>query len=404
MFLSKYGRDAVQQNDHTFYGLGIAPKMIEVLLKLKFKEPTPIQYQVIPVAIEGQDVIGIAQTGTGKTMAFSIPMLQRLANLNGFGLVLVPTRELAYQVHESIFKIAQVMKIRMATLIGGEPIGKQISAISKKPQLLIATPGRLIDLMDQRIVRLRDVRIVVLDEADRMLDMGFAPQIKRIMRDVSRTRQTMLFSATMPSSIVSMSATYMSSPVHVEVAPQGTTAEGVTHEMFIVSREKKIDLLEKLLSEYRGSILLFCRTKSGTSRIVRKIHAMGHSVAAIHSDRSLAQRKEALAGFKSGKYRILAATDIAARGIDIVGIELVINFDLPDDSENYVHRIGRTGRAGNKGHAISFAVPEQRNDVASIEKLIKTVLPISQHPDIPSESFAKPKTVFSSSSFRRRRR
>ena len=392
----------MHQTDSDFYGLGIAPQMIKTILALKFTIPTPIQHQVIPIANEGKDVIGIAQTGTGKTMAFAIPMIQRLANEKGRGLVIVPTRELAYQVEESILKISQTMKIRTVTLVGGEPVHKQIKLLHQNPRILIATPGRLIDLMEQRKVHLRDIRILVLDEADRMLDMGFAPQINTILKGVPKKRQTMFFSATIPPPIVRMTSLYMSTPVHVEVAPSGTAAEGVTHEMFIVHRDKKRDLLEKLLAQYRGSVLLFCRTKSGASRLIRQIQNMGHSAAAIHSDRTLAQRRAALAGFKSGKYRILAATDIAARGIDIVGIELVLNYDLPDDAENYVHRIGRTGRAGNKGHAISFAAPEQGNDVASIEKVIKIVLPISKHPDIPSESFAKPKVMFSTSTFRRR--
>lgn len=392
----------MQQTDNDFYGLGIAPQMIQTLLDLKFKTPTPIQQQVIPIAIGGEDVIGIAQTGTGKTLAFSIPMIQRLAQIKGRGLILVPTRELAYQVLENIVQITQTMNIRNAVLIGGEPIRKQIKVLSRKPRILIATPGRLIDLMEQRKIRLHDVQVLVLDEADRMLDMGFTPQINHILKEIPRERQTLLFSATMPPAIVKMTSNYMSTPVHVEIAPAGTAAENVTHELFIVRREKKNDLLQKLLTEYRGAVLLFCRTKSGTSRIIRHIHAMGHTAAAIHSDRTLAQRKAALEGFKSGKYRILAATDIAARGIDVLGIELVINYDLPEDAENYVHRIGRTGRAGNKGHAISFAAPEQSKDIVKIEKLIKTVLPISEHPDIPAESFYKPQKRLRSTPFRRR--
>jgi len=393
----------MNETSFNFYGLGLAPQLIDTLLRLKFKTATPIQHQAIPIALEGKDIVGIAQTGTGKTMAFALPMIQRLAQAHGRALVLVPTRELALQVEESILKIAHVLGIKTAVLIGGDPIHRQIQALARGPRVLIATPGRLIDLMEQRKVRLGDINILVLDEADRMLDMGFAPQIDQILRSVPTQRQTMLFSATMPGAIVKMTSKYMKIPVQVEVAPSGTAAERVTHELFIVKRDKKRDLLEKVLNQYRGSVLLFCRTKIGTAKIVRTIRQMGHTAAEIHSDRSLYQRREALAGFKSGKYRVLAATDIAARGIDVVGIELVVNYDLPDDAENYVHRIGRTGRAGCAGHAISFAAPDERKDVFDIEKLIKTALPISQHPEITSPHFDKPQMVFSSNRFRSRR-
>ena len=395
----------MQEKNPSFYGLEIAPKLTDLLSKLKYTRPTPIQYKLIPSAIEGKDVIGIAQTGTGKTLAFGIPIVQRLASVKGRALVLVPTRELALQVEESILEISRPFGIKTVVLIGGASIGKQIRAIERSPRVIIATPGRLNDLIGQRKIRLADIAILVLDEADRMLDMGFAPQVNQILKSVPRERQTMFFSATMPSSIVRMTSLYMKTPVQVEVAPSGTAAEGVTHELFIVRRENKRGLLRKVLDQYRGSVLLFCRTRNGTAKIARSMLDMGYRVAQIHYDRTLAQRREALAGFKSGKYRILAATDIAARGIDVVGIELVLNYDLPDDTENYVHRIGRTGRAGETGHAISFASPEQHVDVRKIERLIKTVLPISHHSDITSKAFDKPHKVYSSrGSFARRHR
>ena len=383
-----------------FYGLGIAPQLLETVLKLKFHTPTPIQHQTIPITLEGKDMIGVAQTGTGKTMAFGIPMVQRLSisSQKGRGLILVPTRELAIQVQASIDKIALPFGMRTACLIGGDPIHKQIKVLQRLPRIIIATPGRLIDLIQQRVVKLADISIVVLDEADRMLDMGFAPQIEQIMKTVPKQRQTLLFSATMPQAIVKIAATYMNFPLQVEIAPPGTTVEAITHELFIVHKDRKQDLLKKILEKYRGSVLLFCRTKRGTARMAKALSKMGFRAAEIHSDRSLSQRKEALEGFRIGKYRILAATDIAARGIDVTGIELVINYDLPDESENYVHRIGRTGRAGKVGHAISFATPEERNDVLSIEKLIKKSLPVSSHPDVPSTEFDKPRVVFSYSS------
>lgn len=365
---------------HTnFFGLGIAPGIMDVLQRLKFTLPTPIQQKAIPIALEGKDLIGIAQTGTGKTLAFGIPMVQRLASIKGRGLILVPTRELAMQVEEPLRKIISPSSgIRTAVLIGGASMYNQIQDLRRHPRILIATPGRLIDHLEQHNTDLRDVTILVLDEADRMLDMGFAPQIEKILRHLQPERQTMLFSATMPVSIVKIARAYMKIPVQVEIAPTGTAAEKVTHEVFIVRKEDKPKLLAKILEQYHGTVLVFSRTKHGASRITRALRYLRHNATEIHSNRSFPQRKQALEGFKTGRYRILVATDIAARGIDVSGIELVINYDLPDDHENYVHRIGRTGRAGEAGHAISFATHEQRNDIRSIERLIRKTLPISR--------------------------
>ncbi|MFH1440729.1 MAG: DEAD/DEAH box helicase [Candidatus Omnitrophota bacterium] len=377
------------QADRNFYGLGIAPKILEILERMRFKVPTPIQVKAIPIAIEGKDIIGIAQTGTGKTHSFAVPMVQRLAQIKGKGLVLAPTRELAIQIQEAFKGVAYPYGMNTACLIGGASMHDQIQSLRKNPRIIVATPGRLLDHMKGWNVVIEDVSILVLDEADRMLDMGFSEQIERIFRFLPRDRQTMLFSATIPKEIINIAAKHMKLPVSVEVAPSGTAAEFVTQEVFIVRKDAKTRLLGKILKQYHGAVLIFSRTKHYARKLTRDIRDMGCRAAEMHSDRSLLQRREALEGFKSGKYRVLVATDIAARGIDVTGIEVVINFDLPEDSENYVHRIGRTGRAGQKGHAISFATPDQKRDLCDIEKIIKVSLPISQHPEIPGEQFSE---------------
>ncbi len=372
-----------------FYGLGIAPKILDILERMKFKVPTPIQLKAIPLALEGKDIVGIAQTGTGKTHSFAIPMVQRLVQKKGTGLVLAPTRELAIQIDEAFQGIVHAFSMRTACLIGGAPMPPQVQALRRNPHIVIATPGRLIDHMSQWNFLPDSVIMLVLDEADRMLDMGFAPQIEKILRFLPKERQTMLFSATMPKEIMGIAAKYMKLPLSVEVAPSGTTVEKVTQELFIVKKEDKKQLLKKLLSQYHGSVLLFSRTKHNAKKIVSLIRDMGYAAAEIHSNRSLGQRRDALEGFKSGKYKVLVATDIASRGIDVFGIELVINYDLPEDAENYVHRIGRTARAGHKGHAISFATPDQGHDVRDIEKLIKASLPVSKHAQLTLDKFGE---------------
>ncbi len=383
---------------NSFDGLGIAPKLIEVLDKLNYKVPTPIQQQSIPIAIEGKDVMGIAQTGTGKTLAFGIPMLQRLAGNKNIGLILVPTRELAVQVNESLNKIGKSFGLRTAVLIGGESMGRQIRDLRSNPRVVVATPGRLIDHLEQKTIKLDLVNILVLDEADRMLDMGFAPQLKKILAHVPKQRQTMLFSATMEKEIVDIATSYLQLPIRVEVAPQGSTASKVTQEIYFVNKADKLELLKKVLADYKGSVLVFSRTKYGAKAIAQKVRNSGHTSAEIHSNRSLNQRLEALNGFKLGKYRVLIATDIAARGIDVKGIEVVINYDLPENPADYVHRIGRTGRAGHEGHAISFATFDQKRDVFMIERLIKKPLKVAALPELPK---ADPSKGFNESDQRR---
>ena len=381
---------ALTPQNASFEGLGIAPKLLEIINKLKFTIPTPIQRQAIPIAIEGKDVMGIAQTGTGKTLAFGIPMIQRLAQMKGRGLVILPTRELALQVDQALHTIGKPLGLKTAVLIGGEPIFRQIKALKQNPHIVIGTPGRLNDHIEQRTLDVSNVTILVLDEADRMLDMGFEPQIRRILAKVPKVRQTMLFSATMPDAIVRIATSYMSLPIRIEVAPAGSTARDVSQEVFFVNRDKKLSLLEKVLTEHKGSILVFTRTKFAAKKVAHAVRGMGHTSSEIHSNRSLGQRKEALEGFKIGRHRVLVATDIAARGIDVTGIELVVNYDLPENAEDYVHRIGRTGRAGLTGKAVSFATPDQRQDVRSIERLIKMTLPVSQSPELASSSMSMP--------------
>ena len=373
-----------------FTELGIAPNILETLARLKYTQPTPIQERAIPIALEGKDLVGIAQTGTGKTLAFVIPMIQQIVKLSGpglntnkQGLVVLPTRELALQVEEAFKQIGWQHGLRVSVLIGGTGMGMQLQTLRNKPHVIVATPGRLIDHLEQKTLVLERVCMLVLDEADRMLDMGFAPQLRKILERLPRERQTMLFSATMPPEIMRMATQHMKLPLRIEIAPAGTTADKVTQEIFIVEKQDKNRLLEKLLSQYLLTTLIFTRTKFGAKRLTSNIRAMGHRAAEIHGNRSLGQRREALDGFKSGRYRVLVATDIASRGIDVVGIGLVLNYDLPADAGDYVHRIGSTARAGAGGHAISFATPAERRDLRDIERLIKKTLPISRLPILP---------------------
>lgn len=386
--LQNDSKEPVAQANTGFAGLGIGENILKVLNDLQFTVPTPIQNKAIPVAIEGKDVVGIAQTGTGKSLAFGIPLLQRLmADQRGRGLIILPTRELAIQINETLQKIGRPFGLKTAVLIGGAPMYAQINAIRYNPHIYIGTPGRINDHIKQKTLNLGNIAILVLDEADCMLDMGFAPQIKQILLSVPKERQTMLFSATMPDAIIKIATTYMKLPVRVEIARPGTANEKVEHELFFIKKENKGTLLEKLLKEYKGSVLVFCRTKFSAAKIARNLSGKGFASAEIHSNRSLGQRRMALDGFKTGKFRVLVATDIASRGIDVKGIELVVNYDLPEGAGDYVHRIGRTGRAGLTGRAISFAEPAQRAKVREIERLIRSTIPISQLPDMPVVQF-----------------
>ncbi len=367
--------------------MGLAPDMLKVLYKLKFVTPTPIQHQAIPIALEGKDIMGVAQTGTGKTMAFGIPTIQRLASEGGQALILVPTRELALQIAEALEPLLIPFKMKSVVLIGGVKVSGQISDIKCNPDVIIATPGRLNDHIYQGTIDLGRVAVVVLDEADRMFDMGFEPQVKSVLRCVTNKKQTMLFSATMPADILKLATKHMELPISVEIAPSGTPIKDVSQELFIVKEALKNEVLKMLLQKYRGTVLVFTRTKLKASRVTRNVRAMGAKVAEIHSNRSMSQRNQAITGFKRGRYRVLVATDIAARGIDVSMIELVVNYDLPDDAENYVHRIGRTGRAGKEGHAVTLATPTQSHDIHKIENLIRMPLPRSGQTQFTNADF-----------------
>lgn len=374
------------QGPSGFFHLGIAPSLLEAINALGLAEPTPIQRQTIPIVIEGKDVLGIAQTGTGKTYAFGIPLIQRIAQIKKQALIVLPTRDLADQVHESLSALGKRFKLRTAVVIGGASQRQQTRSLARSPHVIIATPGRLNDHLSQLPDLLARVGIVVLDEADRMLDMGFAPQIKKIFERLPRERQTLLFSATMPREIMSLAHAYMHIPVRVEIARAGTLAEHVTQELFMVEKSQKLDLLITLLDRYLGPALVFTKTKYGARSVVTALRESNIRAAEMHSNRSLAQRRAALEGFKQGSYRVLVATDIASRGIDVLGIELVVNFDIPATPDDYVHRIGRTARAGAVGHAITFVMPEQKKDMRAIEHLTRTLIPVSKLPLLKSST------------------
>lgn len=365
----------------TFEATGLSSLLVASLNAAGIHTPTPIQELAIPLALTGRDVIGIAQTGTGKTLAFGLPILEKLRGTRGKALIVVPTRELALQVEESIRRVQSLTRANMpaVVLIGGAPMRPQVEALRRFPRIIVATPGRLQDHINQRTVSLADVDTLVLDEADRMLDMGFHRQIVRILESLPAKRQTMLFSATMSPEITKLAAQYLDAPERVEAARQGTSPDQIDQEICYVGPDRKPEVLELLLLKHHGSVLVFSRTKHGAAKLTKHLGRIGHNAAEIHSNKSLNQRRNALDGFKAGKFRVLVATDIAARGIDVHDIELVINYDLPDVTEDYIHRIGRTGRAGKSGLAVSLASHDQYKDVADIERLMNKALRISEH-------------------------
>ncbi len=368
-----------------FSDLGLAEPLIRALETKGYSDPTPIQKQAIPALLEGRDLLGIAQTGTGKTAAFSLPSLHRLAadpkprqNAGCRMLVLSPTRELAAQIAENMRGYAKYLALNVQCVFGGIPVGKQSRALVHGTDILVATPGRLLDLIDQRALTLRHVEIFVLDEADQMMDLGFIVPLKRVANMLPKERQSLFFSATMPKAIADLGKQFINNPVRVEVTPQATTAERVDQFVTQINQGEKQALLSiKLrdglaMSEGQGAIeraLVFTRTKHGADRVVRHLNSAGVNAAAIHGNKSQAQRTAALLAFRKGTTPVLVATDIAARGIDVTGVSHVFNFEMPNVAEQYVHRIGRTARAGADGVAISFVAPDEKPYLRDIEKL-----------------------------------
>jgi ATP-dependent RNA helicase RhlE len=356
----------------TFAELGLSKKSLAALEREGFEAPTPIQAQAIPPALQGKDVVGSAATGTGKTLAFVLPILERLEGKHGTrALILAPTRELALQIHDQVERFRHGHHLRSAAVIGGVGMTPQQQAFAKGVDIVVATPGRLNDHLDSGTARLDHVEILVLDEADRMLDMGFLPQLRRILKRVPVTRQSLLFSATMAGEVADFAREHLRNPVRVEVARSGTTAERASQQVFLIGQEEKVALLLALLEQDDLSTLVFTRTKRRADRVARSLLRAGHKVAVIHADRSQGQRRAALEGFRSGEHRVLVATDIAARGIDVAEIGHVVNFDLPHVPEDYVHRIGRTARMEASGRASSFASPEEHDLLRGIEKFTR---------------------------------
>ncbi|MEO8004125.1 MAG: DEAD/DEAH box helicase [Betaproteobacteria bacterium] len=379
----------------SFSDLGLAPELLRAIADQGYTEPTPVQAKAIPAILQGQDVMAAAQTGTGKTAGFTLPMLHRLMEFASTSvsparhpvraLILTPTRELAAQVQDSVKTYGKHISLRSAVVYGGVHIDPQIAELRAGVEILVATPGRLLDHLQQKTVNLSQVQFLVLDEADRMLDMGFLPDIKRILATLPAKRQSLLFSATYSDEIRGLASQFLTNPISIEVARRNAATETVTHLVYKVESAAKRDLLTHLIqSRDMKQVLVFCNTKIGANRLAYKLDKDGIGAAAIHSDRTQGERMQALAAFKEGKTRVLVATDIAARGLDIEQLPFVINFDLPGSPEDYVHRIGRTGRAGMTGEAISLVSEEERDELAAIERLLKIKLPEHE-----PESFAR---------------
>ncbi|MEL6293658.1 MAG: DEAD/DEAH box helicase [Pseudomonadota bacterium] len=367
----------------TFTDLGLNARLVSRLDALGLKQPTPIQTKAIPQALQSRDVLGIAQTGTGKTAAFGIPLVvalskrqEKAAPKSARGLILAPTRELANQIVENLRGLTSDLRIML--VVGGKSINAQTQKLARGTDILVATPGRLIDLMDRHAVDLSRTRFLVLDEADQMLDIGFVHALRQIAPQLGKDRQTMMFSATMPKAMTELSRDYLSDPVRVEVSPPGKVADKVTHSVHFVAKEKKQELLIELLDGHRDDrALVFSRTKHGAERLMKTLEKIGFAATSIHGNKSQGQRDRAIAAFKAGSVRVLVATDVAARGIDIPGVGYVYNYDLPNVPENYVHRIGRTARAGREGQAVAFCAADEMSELKAIEKVLGTRIEVA---------------------------
>jgi len=383
----------------TFEELELIAPLHRALADEKYEIPTPIQAQTVPAALLGRDVVGCAQTGTGKTAAFALPILNRLGQRNRkampnhpFVLVLAPTRELAIQIEESFATYGRHLHLRQALVYGGVSQVNQVRVLNRGAHVLVATPGRLLDLMNQGHIALNQLEVFVLDEADRMLDMGFLPDLKKIISKLPEQRQSLFFSATMPPKITELSKRLLRNPVSVNVTPRSTSVERIEQQVMFVERKDKLPLLRQILR--KGEVdrtIVFSRTKRGANALAGKLVRSGITAAAIHGNKSQGARQRALEAFRQNDVQVLVATDVAARGIDIDGISHVINFDLPIEPEAYVHRIGRTGRAGAEGIALSFCTPDERRELRAIEQLIGQKIPIAteqRRPDVRSESSA----------------
>jgi len=362
-----------EQSLPSFKELGLIPQVIEAVQKQGYENPTRIQAEAIPQIVEGRDLIGSSQTGTGKTAAFALPVISRLKKAGKLRcLVLEPTRELAEQVTKSFCNYSQFTDLKVLLVQGGVGYGRQKEALKKGVDIVVATPGRLLDHYKQRSINFKDIDVLILDEVDRMLDMGFLPDVRRIVQYTPKNRQTLFFSATIPGEIDRLAKWALKDPYAIDVGQRRSAAETVSHCLYPVAREQKIELLNRLLNDIDyNSVLIFTETKLDAEVVARKLETQGHVVHTLHSDRSQRERRQALEGFKSGEFEILIATDVAGRGLDISGISHVINYDVPRNAENYVHRIGRTGRANTEGDAFTLFSADEINEVKGIEAYIE---------------------------------
>jgi ATP-dependent RNA helicase RhlE len=382
----------VATTDQSFAALGLSEPILRCIQKLGFVHPTPIQAAVIPTALQGHDLIGLAETGSGKTAAFALPIAERLTHGKGLrGLILAPTREIALQTKSFLDIFGKHHNLRTVCVIGGVKIGPQIDDLQGKTDIVVATPGRLVDHMQRRTLKLDRIEELVLDEGDHMLDMGFLPQVERILHVLPRKRHTMMFSATMPGPIERLAQRFMHEPRRIDITPEGRTAIGISHRLYLVSTVDKKACLLALLHQELGSTLVFIRRKMDADWLYRVLQKEGHPVDVIHSDRSQGQRVEALEGFREGEHRILVATDIAARGIDVKGIQHVINFDIPDTVDDYVHRGGRTARMDAIGIVSTIATWMDKTIIMQIEQAIGQKLPRCTVPGVEPYVETKPR-------------